>query len=80
MKLKEIIQIFFKTGTDLNYTGEKNVAMLLGATKPSTDGKVVEYVIDMTENKLWGGYITGIRVDPFNNQGIFKIDYVRFSK
>ena len=68
------IQLFFK-GPGQEYAAERNAVMPHRA--PTTNGEVVEIIFDLTDNAQWSGEITGIRIDPFNGQGEFYIDYVR---
>ena len=44
------------------------------------DGEVYEVVFDLEKCDKWTGYITKIRIDPFNLKENCNIDYIRFVK
>ena len=65
------LQVYFKTSTSDYYSEDKSVRLSFPAW-----GIWTEIVAEMSQNPNWGGTITGIRVDPFNTNGPFGIDYV----
>ncbi len=65
------LQVYFKTSTSDYYSEDKSVLVAF----PIWTGWN-EIVADMSQNPNWHGTITGIRIDPFNTNGTFGIDYV----
>jgi hypothetical protein len=63
--------VYFKTSTSDFYSEDKSVRLTFPAW-----GVWTEIVADMSQNPNWAGTITGIRVDPFNANGSFGIDYI----
>ena len=69
-------QLFFTTATSSSWTGDKGInakADIAGKKK----GDIVEITFNLRDNAKFAGNITGIRIDPFNMKGEFKIDYIR---
>jgi hypothetical protein len=64
-------QVFFKTATSDFYSEDKSVWVDF-----PKGGGWLEVIVDMSQNAKWQGTITGLRVDPFNANEYFGIDYV----
>ena len=72
--------MFFRTA-DTNFNGDWCVRI----DRPegySSDGRIVEYVFDMSTNPAWKGTITQLRFDPFEGKGdnlggTFGLDYIK---
>ena len=77
----EVLQFYFKTLNDVNYNASRGVTVNLktaiGLEKLS-DWFVVE--AKLSDNELWQNTISAMRIDPTDNNGIYYIDYVEFSK
>ena len=72
----DTIQLFFTTESQPGADQPKSIILpLSGGT--SSDGKFVEYTFKCSENKLWVGNVTSIRLDPISWFGSFEIDYIR---
>ena len=70
------IQVFFAKNGGISEA--QSVKYKYGDNFASTDGEFVEFVIDMSQNELWNGTVTKLRIDPFNGNGSFSIDYIMF--
>ncbi len=70
------IEIFFATDTESGLDQAKSAHAKIEGN--SSNGKVIEYVLDYSENPKWVGTVTNIRLDPMSCGGHFEIDYVRF--
>ena len=73
------MQLFFKTSTETSESEDKSYKHYYDPSK-MTDGEVYEVVFDLSKCAKWTGYITRIRIDPFNLQETCNIDYIRFVK
>jgi len=72
-----ILNVFFTTSTDKNL--DQNKCISLRPQGNSSEGKVVEYVVDCTQNSYWSGTIKQFRIDPIAGGGEFEIDYIRIT-
>ena len=77
-KRSEIIEIFFKTNVSPKIDGEKRIVAKLNEIPDLADWFEIE--IELAEHEFWKDTVTGIRFDPTNNNGIYYIDYIVFSK
>ena len=75
----EVVQLYFKTSTAPTIDAEKVFYIKL---KDYTDDRTdwFEIEVDLDSKPQWKDYITGIRFDPSDDNGIFTIDYITFSK
>ena len=76
-KRNETVEIYFKTSTEPSIQANKCVKVSLEEIDDLTDWFEVE--VDVTHYK-WKNFIRGIRFDPTNNNGIYYVDYIVFSK
>ncbi len=74
----ETVQIYFKTSTSPSITADKVVYAKLSGIEDLTDWFEIE--VTVANNASWKDVITGIRFDPTDNNGIYYIDYIKFSK
>ena len=75
---RQTLQVFFKTNTNAALNEAKSARYELKNVSNVYDWFEVE--LDMTSNEYWKDVITGIRIDPLNNNAKFYIDYVKFVK
>jgi len=73
-KGKARVGIYFKTAA----AGYSEARSVHTSIEKSSNGQFVEYIFDMSDKVDWTGTITQIRVDPFDLEGDFEIDYIRF--
>ena len=73
----ETVEIYFKTNSQGSITGDKCVYAKLNKIKDLTNWFEVE--VELGQHAKWMDYITGIRFDPTNNNGVYYIDYIKFS-
>jgi hypothetical protein len=70
--------VFFARTDDKNWGSGKrfDIAMSTG------DKEFKEYIVDLSQNELWKGTVTGFRVDPVNGtaEGTLYIDSIEFLK
>jgi hypothetical protein len=73
------MQLFFTTSSSTSFSEDKSYKHFY---KPENmkDGEVFEVVFDLEKCDKWTGYITKIRIDPFNLKETCNIDYIRFVK
>ena len=71
---KANIGIYFTTASQ-GLAESRSVHLMLDQTSKD---EFIEYTFDMSANKDWGGMIKSIRVDPFDLDGEFWIDSIRF--
>ena len=76
----QTLQIFFKTNTDSALSESKSVRLDFKSSGIPSLTNWFEVEFDLSSKENWKDIITGIRVDPLNNNGKFYIDYVKFSK
>ncbi len=72
----KFFQMFFAFSGQ-NYNEAQSVKHFYDTTKMKK-GEVYEFVIDLSENKLWSGIVSKLRVDYYNALIESKIDYIRF--
>ena len=77
-KRQEVIEFFFETTVDQGINGQKFVRINLPSDKELSEWFEVE--AELGTHEKWTDIITGIRIDPTNNNGIYYIDHVVFSK
>ena len=75
---QERIEFFFETNIDHGINGEKLVYINLPNDRELSEWFEVE--ADLGGHEKWTDLITGIRLDPTNNNGIYYIDSIVFSK
>ena len=73
---KSAIEIFFATDKESSLSQDKSANASI--TGNSSGDKVVEYVLDFSENEKWTGTVTNIRFDPMSCGGHYDVDYIRF--
>ncbi|MBR2021046.1 MAG: S-layer homology domain-containing protein [Clostridia bacterium] len=71
------MEFFFQTNVEPNIAADKQINIDLPKDKDLAEWFEVE--ADLTHAK-WTDVITGFRFDPTNNNGIYYIDYIVFSK
>jgi len=74
----ETVEIFFSTNSSVGFSGDKCVTANLADIEDLTDWFEVE--VDLFGNKKFTDLLREIRFDPTNNNGIYYIDYITFSK
>jgi len=74
---KQNIGVYFKTSSK-GFAQERYVCVPIA--DKSSDDKTVVYELDMSQNKDWSGIVDQIRVDPFDCDGSFVIDYIKCVK
>ena len=74
------MDIYYLTADDEAYSEAKsNHPNLLSVSNIDEEGwYVVE--IDLSSKDSWAGKIVKMRIDPSNNNGVYTLDYIRFSK
>ena len=72
-------EFFFKTNTSPAFSGDKQINKVIAEVAPNPS-EWFEIVIEGGEHEKWTDNITGIRFDPSNNNGIYYIDSITFSK
>ena len=77
-KLKTMTKIYFTTDSDSKRDENKTLKCDIKNAYEDGDGYYV-FVFVTSENSLWTGTITSILFDPTDNNGIYAIDYIRFS-
>ena len=76
-KRNESIEFFFETNVNGGIDGKKLVYIKLPTDKELSEWFEVEAYLG--EHNQWTDIVTGIRIDPTNNNGVYYIDYVVFS-
>ena len=71
------MELFFQTNLSPNIAADKQININLPKDQDLSEWFEVE--ADLTHT-LWTDIITGFRFDPTNNNGIYYIDYIVFSK
>ena len=71
------LQVFFTTDVSGGLSEAKSKKHTVSG---NSSDKVIEYVLDFSDNAEWTGNITSIRFDPLDCGGSFEIDYVRLAK
>ena len=77
-KRVERLEFFFETTVNQGYNGQKLIYINLPTDKELSEWFEVEAYLG--GHDLWTDIITGIRLDPTNNNGVYYIDSVVFSK
>ena len=70
------VEIFFATDKESSLSQDKSARASI--TGNSSGDKVIEYVLDFSENGKWTGTVTNIRFDPMSCGGHYDVDYIRF--
>jgi Copper amine oxidase N-terminal domain. len=70
-------KIFYITSTSTSYSADKCITGTPTVTPQSSGTNYIEYTFDISAIT---GTITQIRFDPFDAQGSFYVDYVRFQQ
>ena len=68
------LQVFFTTDVSGGLSEAKSKKHTVSG---NSSDKVVEYVLDFSDNAEWTGNITSIRFDPLDCGGTFEIDYIK---
>ncbi|MBQ8758517.1 MAG: hypothetical protein IJZ20_02380, partial [Clostridia bacterium] len=71
-------KIYFATDKQGSLSEWKTVRVL--CEDSTTNGEWITYTVDLSKCEPWQDTITYLRIDPFNSQGTFDIDYLRFIK
>ena len=71
-------KIYFATDVQNSFSEWKSIVIPLEGT--SSNGEWVTYTVDLSQLKQWQNTVTALRIDPFDSQGTFDIDYLRFLK
>ncbi len=74
----ERLELFYITSTETQYDMSKYVA--IGTSKVSDMSEWFEVEVDVSSKEKWKDYIKGVRLDPTNNNGIYYIDYISFTR
>ena len=74
----ETVQFYFQTSVAPTITADKCVYIKLPADKELSEW--FEISADLGGHEQWSDIITGFRFDPTDNNGIYYIDYIVFSK
>ena len=64
-------EMFFITNSIPNYVAEASVTWDVIKTD-----EFVDYYVDCSQNVLWSGIVTGLRIDPMMNAGNFEIELI----
>ena len=69
-------QLYWSTSADPNFSEAKHVNFPI---KPN-DSQQTDYIIDLSANPYWTGFIKQLRFDPSQNasSGAIQIDYIKF--
>ena len=73
----ESVELFFETSSEGSITADKCVIADLKDVENLRDWFEIEICLDQHEK--YKDYLRGFRFDPTNNNGIYYIDYVKFS-
>ena len=71
--------LYFATHSSPSFTEQKTARVDLSKISPDSDGYFT-VTFDLSKNSNWTGSVSAIRIDPTNQNGIYSIDYIRFSK
>ena len=74
----ENIQIYFKTSSGPTITDKQR--LIVNIAKDNDPTQWFEKTVSAEGNEMWKDIITGIRFDPTDNNGIYYLDYIVFSK
>ncbi len=78
-KTNSVAVLYFATYGSSSFSEQKAVRVDLSKMPPDPDGYLT-VAFDLSKNANWTGTVSGIRLDPTNQNGIYSIDYIRFSK
>ena len=70
------VSLYFTTDTDTIMDEAKSIKVKFDDARPDGDGYSV-FTFDLTAQPLWNSLVTSIRFDPSNNNGFYRIDYIR---
>ncbi len=72
-------KIYFTTDVDSKWNEAK--ALVFNHESTDSEGEWRTYTVDLTQDVDWqaAANITGLRFDPFDGQGTFEIDYIKFN-
>ena len=73
-----VVEFFFQTNLEPNIAADKQINIKYPADADYTQWFDVE--ADLGNHDKWTDIITGFRFDPANNNAVFYIDYIKFSK
>ena len=77
----EYLQVYFQTINDLNFTGDRGISVnLKNAVGLEKLSDWFEIEIKLSENALWKDTISRMRIDTTDNNGIYYVDFIEFSK
>ena len=74
----QTVEIYFKTSASPSITGDKCV--YANISKIEDKSEWFEVSVDASSTPYWTDFIRGLRFDPTNNNGIYYVDYIVFSK
>ena len=77
-KRNNTVEFFFQTNLEPNIAADKQINIKFPAGADYTQWFDVE--ADLGNHEKWTDIITGFRFDPSNNNGIYYIDHIVFSK
>jgi hypothetical protein len=71
-------QMYFTTNEDPGLSENKSVSSIYKVSDLN-DGEIYPLTIDLSKNSYWKGTVNKLRIDPFNSENEFFIDYIVFS-
>lgn len=75
---REQLEVYFKTSNDMSYDGPRCVRYNIPEYVNMEEWFEVE--IELSKNELWRDTIDRVRFDPTNNNGVYYIDCITFTK
>ena len=72
------VEFFFKTNVDPSISADKQINIKF--PEGADYSQWFDVVADLGNHEKWTDILTGFRFDPSNNNGIYYIDYIAFSK
>ena len=66
----DTLEIFFATADNPNISEKGKLSLT------TTEDGMADYVVDMTQNSLWNGMLTKLRIDPMTAPGPFEIESI----
>ena len=75
---REVVQVYFETTTAPAITADKCVSVSLNEVPDLADWFEVE--VELGTHQKWSDVIRQIRFDPTDNNGVYYLDYIVFSK
>ena len=73
-----IFKIYFATVSSPSFNEQRAMYVDLKTLVPDHEG-YYNITFEMSNNAYWQGTISGIRLDPTNQNGVFYFDYIRLS-